>query len=119
MESNIVFLNLDFLTLVDMLPLLSFDKDHRIEIDHHSLNEKLYLCSYGWDHHDAGVLCKWLNKTWTGHAVIVDKLLGLKIANYSLYCNGLETSLFECNYTEDEQGCNTGNVAGAICCRGI
>ncbi|VDI08985.1 Hypothetical predicted protein [Mytilus galloprovincialis] len=102
----------------DMLPMFRFDNDSRIEINHHTLNNTVYLCSYRWDDSDAGVLCKTLNKTWTGHAIDEDKLFDLDTAPYSLHCNGLETSLFECNYTIDQQGCNISKVAGAICCQG-
>ncbi|XP_071132623.1 uncharacterized protein [Mytilus edulis] len=100
----------------DNLPVFSFDKGHRIEINHQSLNGTLYMCSLGWDNFDAGVLCKSLNRNWIGKATVVNNIQNLKIAPYSLQCGGLETSLFECNYTKDEQGCNIGKVAGAICC---
>ncbi|CAC5410575.1 unnamed protein product [Mytilus coruscus] len=87
-------------------------------VKHHTLENTVYMCSYGWDDHDSGVLCKTLNKTWTGHAKVEDKLFDLDTAPYSLHCGGLETSFFECNYTKDEQGCNTTKVAGAKCCQG-
>ncbi|CAC5410574.1 unnamed protein product [Mytilus coruscus] len=102
----------------DILPVLSLDNDHRIEIDHHSLNQTLYLCSLGWDDFDAGVLCKSFNRTWIGKATVVDNRLNVKTANYSLQCGGLETSLFDCNSTKDVKGCKLPNVAGAICCEG-
>ncbi|CAG2226739.1 unnamed protein product [Mytilus edulis] len=100
----------------DTLPVFSFDQDHRIEINHQSLNGTLYMCSLGWDSFDAEVLCKSLNKNWTGKATVVNNIQESNIAPYSLLCGGLETSLFECNYTKDEHGCNIGQVAGAICC---
>lgn len=78
----------------------------------------MYLCSLGWDDFDAEVLCKSLNITWIGKATFVDNLLDLQTVPYLLQCGGLETSLFDCNYTTDVKGCNIKKVAGAICCEG-
>lgn len=77
-----------------------------------------HLCSHGWDDNDAAVFCKYLNRTWIGSSTVVDKLNDIPIAPYSLHCDGLEVSLFECNYTEDTTSCNTTKVAGAVCCQG-
>ncbi|CAC5410580.1 unnamed protein product [Mytilus coruscus] len=97
---------------------LSLDNDHRVVIYQHSFNATQYVCSHGWDDNDAAVLCKYLNRTWTGNSTVVDKLPDIPIAPYSLNCDGLELSLFECNYTEDTTSCNTTKVAGAVCCQG-
>ncbi|CAC5410579.1 unnamed protein product [Mytilus coruscus] len=101
----------------DTLPKLSLDNDNRVKIHHHSLGQ-LYLCSLGWDDFDAGVLCKSFNTTWIGKATVLDNMLDLKTVPYSLQCDGLETSLFDCNYTTDVKGCNIKKVAGVICCEG-
>ncbi|XP_052070136.1 uncharacterized protein LOC127708960 [Mytilus californianus] len=45
-------------------------------------------------------------------------MLDLQTAPYYMQCGGLETSLFDCNYTTDVKGCNITQVAGAICCQG-
>ncbi|CAC5398275.1 unnamed protein product [Mytilus coruscus] len=102
----------------DKLSVLSLDDDHRVEIYEHALNRNLYLCSSGWDDFGASVLCKSFNRTWIGNATIVDKLSNITIAPFSLQCGGLESSLFSCNYTENENDCNTTKVAGAICWEG-
>ncbi|XP_076075981.1 uncharacterized protein LOC143046800 [Mytilus galloprovincialis] len=77
----------------DTLPELKFDKDHRIEINHHSLNQTLHLCGLGWDDYDAGVLCKSIDRTWIGKSIVVDNMQDLTVAPYSLQCGGLEKSL--------------------------
>ncbi|CAC5410565.1 unnamed protein product [Mytilus coruscus] len=106
------------ITESDRQTVLKLDDNHRLEIYQHSLNRKLYLCSLGWDDNDAGVLCKSLNKTWIGNATFVNKLLDIPTLPNSLNCDGHESSLLACNFTEDENGCNTTTVAGAVCCQG-
>ncbi|CAC5410568.1 unnamed protein product [Mytilus coruscus] len=69
----------------------------------------------GWDDSDATVLCKSFNRTWFGQAIAVENLLNIPIFPYSFNCCGLEHGLFACNITEDENGCNTTKVAGAMC----
>ncbi|CAG2256519.1 unnamed protein product [Mytilus edulis] len=100
------------------LPVYDFDKDHRVIVYQPSLTGMYHLCSHGWDDNDATVFCKYLNRTWIGSSTVVDKLIDIPIAPYSLHCDGLEVSLFECNYTEDTTSCNTTKVAGAVCCQG-
>ncbi|VDI76408.1 Hypothetical predicted protein [Mytilus galloprovincialis] len=102
----------------DEQTVLRLDDNHRVEIYQHSLNRKLYLCSYGWDDNAAAVLCRSLNKTWIGSATTVDKLINMQILPYSLHCGGHESSLLACNNTKEENGCNKTTVAGAICCQG-
>ncbi|VDI08980.1 Hypothetical predicted protein [Mytilus galloprovincialis] len=99
------------------MPELSLDKDHRVVSYQPSQSETQYLCSHGWDDKDAVVLCRYFNQTWLGHSTVVDKLLDIPIAPYSLHCNGLETSLLKCNSTENPTSCNTSKVAGAVCCQ--
>ncbi|XP_076073391.1 uncharacterized protein LOC143044995 isoform X2 [Mytilus galloprovincialis] len=102
----------------EQLPELSLDKDNRVAIYLQSINQTQQLCSSEWDDDDAAVLCRHLNSTWIGNATVVDTLVDIPIANYSLHCNGFETSLFKCNFTDAETGCNTTTVAGAMCCQG-
>ncbi|XP_063440862.1 uncharacterized protein LOC134721653 isoform X2 [Mytilus trossulus] len=102
----------------DNLPVFRTDFDHRVEIYYPSRNLTLSLCSVGWDDFAAEVLCKSLNRTWIGNASSVDKLLDIQTLPYSLHCSGLESSLSACNFTEDDNGCNTTTVAGATCCQG-
>ncbi|XP_052070958.1 uncharacterized protein LOC127709444 [Mytilus californianus] len=102
----------------DELPELSLDKDHRVVIYFHSKNQTQHLCSSEWDDDDASVLCTHLNSTWIGNSTVVDTLLDIPVADYSLHCDGLEASLFECNFTKYETSCNTTKVAGAMCCQG-
>lgn len=102
----------------DQRPVLRLDDNHRVEFSSHSHNKKLYLCSSGWDDLDAGVLCKSFNKTWIGKATIADKFLDKPIFPYSMHCDGLESSLLDCNFTEDGNCNTTTKVAGAICCQG-
>ncbi|XP_052069299.1 uncharacterized protein LOC127708471 [Mytilus californianus] len=106
------------ITESDKQTVLRLDDNHRVEIYQHSLNRKLYLCSFGWDDYDAAVICRYLNKTWTGNATTVDKLFDMQIRPYSLHCGGHESSLLACNNTKEENGCNRTTVAGAICCQG-
>ncbi|CAC5410569.1 unnamed protein product [Mytilus coruscus] len=96
----------------------SLDDDHRVVIHQNSHNQTYHLCSHGWDDNDAAVFCNNLNGTWIGNSTVVNKLFDIPIAPYSLHCDGLEVSLFECNYTEDATSCNTTKVAGAVCCQG-
>lgn len=102
----------------DKLPKFTLDGDHRVQIFESSRNLTQYLCSVGWDDFDAEVLCKSFNRTWIGNATLVDKLLDISITPISLHCGGHEENVFSCNFTEDEEGCNTTKVAGAICFKG-
>ncbi|XP_063444073.1 uncharacterized protein LOC134724770 [Mytilus trossulus] len=101
------------------MPKLSLDKDHRVVSYQTSQNATKYLCSKGWDDEDAVVLCRYFNQTWIGHSIVVDKLLDITIAPYLVHCNGLETSLFKCNLTENPTSCNISKVAGAVCCQDV
>ncbi|XP_063444072.1 uncharacterized protein LOC134724769 isoform X2 [Mytilus trossulus] len=96
----------------------SLDNDHRVVIYRHSVNQTYHLCNFGWDDNDSAVFCKYLNQTWKGTSRDVDTLLDIPIAPYSLHCDGLEVSLFQCNYTVNVTSCNTNKVAGAVCCQG-
>ncbi|XP_076075825.1 uncharacterized protein LOC143046552 [Mytilus galloprovincialis] len=100
------------------LPALSLDKNHRVVIYLHSTNQTQQLCSSEWDDDDAAVLCRHLNSTWIGNATVLDTLVDIPIANFTLHCNGFETNLFKCNVSKDETACNTTKVAGAVCCQG-
>ncbi|CAG2219304.1 unnamed protein product [Mytilus edulis] len=102
----------------DQRAVLDLDDNHRVVIYQHSLNRKLYLCSLGWDDNDAKVLCKSLNKTLIGNAKFVEKLSEIPTHPYSMHCDGHESSLLACNFTEDENGCNKTTVAGAVCSQG-
>lgn len=109
-----------FLSFVsdDKLPKLALDGDHRVQIFESLRNLTQYLCSVGWDDIDAEVLCKSFNRTWIGNAILVDKFSDISITPISLHCGGHEANVFLCNFTEDEEGCNTNKVAGAICSKG-
>ncbi|XP_063446818.1 uncharacterized protein LOC134726349 [Mytilus trossulus] len=109
---------LNTITEGDQQVVLGLDDNHRIEIFQPSLNKKLYLCSLGWDDNDAGVFCRSRNKTWIGNAKFVDKLSEIPTQPYSMQCDGNESNLLACNFTEDENGCNKTIVAGAVCRQG-
>ena len=72
------------------------DHDGRVIVTDHVTGQISTICAYEWDDVDAGVLCRYLNLSQTGHAETLPRNYVYNRSVFGVYCMGYETVPNDC-----------------------